>query len=1182
MHKFIIILFLMLGTASYAQNSYSSLLWKIEGNGLDKPSYLYGTMHVSSKIAFNLGDEFFDALSKTDAVALETNPENWLDYYRDSGLVEASQMMYNINNSYFENNFYKNMTVALEYNLKTMQELFMSQDRIMNQLLYRYNYGQEKYEETTYLDMFIFQSAKKNKKPIYSLEDFLESYFLAERSNIPDNDEDELNQYSRSKGYQKDLQTAYLERNLDLLDSIISENFSKNYRKYLLNIRNENMVLALDTLMPKMSIFAGVGAAHLPGKEGMIELLRNKGYQVNPVTFEKTVKINKSFRKLKKAAVDEPLKKYISPDKRVELTVPGKFYQNPSFGNDLIDTYFLPDYANGAYYSYERMPKYLFEKGGSDKTSIHFIDSVLYLITPGDIQEHKNITIGNYPALELSSKLPRENYLKILCIETPEEIMVFKTEGNKAFIKSRNVKEFFKNISIAKSSSPEILSKTGFHFKLKSPMFIDIDEERDFQIIGDYENQQYTLKKAYLNDFSNLEQDDFELKYFMEEFADNRDLKIDEQKIESKKIFAALSNDKQSMYVQFMIYHNHYLRITYDGKKETAISLFDVFEPSSLSKETFNYEEILDTILKYEVTSIDHKKLDPKILEEFYSLKKDYEAADIKKDSLQKDYKSNFNTKIYTHPGTGENILVQFQKVNQYFSLENGLQDLRDQIKMVNQEDTLFYETHITKEQEKEDYFTIDYYYTKEGTDRILLNRAFLIEDRYITIITTYDTLLGSSRFVSKFFETFHPFPSKRDILSMTKPKCEEWLSDIKSETYQEYEQAKKSIESVIFEEPCKEGLLSLVFNDTLNNLEDIRRTILGKYNYFYERDTINIELWQKIYEHNKLSPKLQIPTLHIISEKKSMETTALLMDFLEDNPPIIRSDYDLNKIFGSFNDSSELLLPIIDRLQRFGLEYEEYLPRIIYLIDRGIYNKSYGTEVIIPEFEEKLVKKAKKDIRKMAYANSEETVEYKNIRDELVETMSILYCYEKPYEKFGTIMELSDTISNKKYRAHLLSKRINRNNPYTGEEIEQVIEDTTYVYTFFSLITDQEILDSLYEAHQMDDELLYHSYLFQQRSYNSKEDSIFFTSKQWTETFNDSGNVFVYKLKTKYGQEKLLGVHLINQENFPQFESLNIYSVNIEKDDKQEEKTKELIKKVEYSNRPRVNGGDYDLMDYY
>ena len=49
---------------------YQGLLWEISGNGLDKPSYLYGTMHVSKKVAFHLSDTFFIALKNVDKVAL--------------------------------------------------------------------------------------------------------------------------------------------------------------------------------------------------------------------------------------------------------------------------------------------------------------------------------------------------------------------------------------------------------------------------------------------------------------------------------------------------------------------------------------------------------------------------------------------------------------------------------------------------------------------------------------------------------------------------------------------------------------------------------------------------------------------------------------------------------------------------------------------------------------------------------------------------------------------------------------------------------------------------------------------------------------------------------------------------------------------------------------------------------
>src|SRR5947208_3715172 len=56
---------------------YPSLLWEITGNGLKKPSYLFGTMHVSSKMVFHLSDSFYLAIKNADVVALETDMGSW-------------------------------------------------------------------------------------------------------------------------------------------------------------------------------------------------------------------------------------------------------------------------------------------------------------------------------------------------------------------------------------------------------------------------------------------------------------------------------------------------------------------------------------------------------------------------------------------------------------------------------------------------------------------------------------------------------------------------------------------------------------------------------------------------------------------------------------------------------------------------------------------------------------------------------------------------------------------------------------------------------------------------------------------------------------------------------------------------------------------------------------------------
>ena len=68
-------------TTKKQEKKYQGLLWEITGNGLSRPSYLFGTMHVSNKLAFHLADSFFTAIKSVDVVALETNPANWQEDY---------------------------------------------------------------------------------------------------------------------------------------------------------------------------------------------------------------------------------------------------------------------------------------------------------------------------------------------------------------------------------------------------------------------------------------------------------------------------------------------------------------------------------------------------------------------------------------------------------------------------------------------------------------------------------------------------------------------------------------------------------------------------------------------------------------------------------------------------------------------------------------------------------------------------------------------------------------------------------------------------------------------------------------------------------------------------------------------------------------------------------------------
>jgi uncharacterized protein YbaP (TraB family) len=66
--------------------------------------------------------------------------------------------------------------------------------------------------------------------------------------------------------------------------TITSENaISSKYQDVLLTKRNQNWIGKIDKTIKATPTFFGVGAAHLAGENGVIALLRKKGYKVEAV-----------------------------------------------------------------------------------------------------------------------------------------------------------------------------------------------------------------------------------------------------------------------------------------------------------------------------------------------------------------------------------------------------------------------------------------------------------------------------------------------------------------------------------------------------------------------------------------------------------------------------------------------------------------------------------------------------------------------------------------------------------------------------------------------------------------------------------------------------------------------------------------------------------------------------------
>src|SRR5215467_2402057 len=221
---------------------YPSLFWEITGNGLSRPSFLFGTMHVSSKLVFHLPDSFYLAIKSVDVVALETNPESWQEDLVKYDLGDNSSYS-RLRRSW--NNYRK---IPDEYlNIRTLQfgkfekqveAALYSRPSTINNLLYRnYSDFSSDFEENTYLDMYIYQVGKKMGKKVAGVEKYEESMKLmmeayrdaAKEKNRKERSDDYDEAYSP-----ENLQEAYRTGNLDLLDSInrlnsVSEAFDEKF-----------------------------------------------------------------------------------------------------------------------------------------------------------------------------------------------------------------------------------------------------------------------------------------------------------------------------------------------------------------------------------------------------------------------------------------------------------------------------------------------------------------------------------------------------------------------------------------------------------------------------------------------------------------------------------------------------------------------------------------------------------------------------------------------------------------------------------------------------------------------------------------------------------------------------------------------------------------------------------------
>lgn len=271
-----------------AQNNpvlQNTLLWKISGLGLSQPSYLFGTMHVLCSDDATLSDSLLKAISNCDEVYFEIDLDDM------GGLLSSLQYMRMNDGRKLSDLLSKEDYEKVKHYFETHSSLipFSMLERFKPLLISSLieEDGMD-CKTTDAMEMVIMKEAHNKDKKINGLETAQFQAGLFDSIPYEKQAEDlvkSIDSVSENKKMTAELVEVYKKQELDKIDELTRNGDPSigGYLDLLLYGRNRKWVEELQTILPKKSILMAVGAGHLPGEQGVINLLRKKGYTVSPV-----------------------------------------------------------------------------------------------------------------------------------------------------------------------------------------------------------------------------------------------------------------------------------------------------------------------------------------------------------------------------------------------------------------------------------------------------------------------------------------------------------------------------------------------------------------------------------------------------------------------------------------------------------------------------------------------------------------------------------------------------------------------------------------------------------------------------------------------------------------------------------------------------------------------------------
>lgn len=271
------------------KSNEGSVFWEVSGNGLTEPSYLFGTYHL-------LGSSYVDSLK---VVMQKFNQSKAFagELKIDSTIIPKMSEAAALKGTTLDKILLKDDYALTAQWLKELSGYDLSMFNTVNPMtvsivllafVQQQVFPQNPSSPELIMDEYFQQLAKKSGKQITGLEtveDQINAIYL--QFSYDRQAELLMDQVKQKDKVGQDLlhmTTIYKKSDFEAIMKIMyGGSFTKTEAEVILDNRNLNWMKQLPALMQQSSVFVAVGALHLSGTNGLVQLLRNDGYTVKPL-----------------------------------------------------------------------------------------------------------------------------------------------------------------------------------------------------------------------------------------------------------------------------------------------------------------------------------------------------------------------------------------------------------------------------------------------------------------------------------------------------------------------------------------------------------------------------------------------------------------------------------------------------------------------------------------------------------------------------------------------------------------------------------------------------------------------------------------------------------------------------------------------------------------------------------